>query len=62
MVYHGDVAIGWAGAAICEFSACPALMSVALAVVAEYSADLPFMSHVALFTTSETHWRISVIG
>ena len=40
------------GGAICEFSACHVAVVAVLAVGAEYSAGLTFVSHVALFTTS----------
>ena len=62
MVSHWDVAIGWAGHVFCKFSACSVTVAGVFAVGAKYSFDLAFISHGALFTTSETHWYISVVG
>ena len=61
MVSHWDVAIGWAGCAVCKFSACSVAVAGVFAVGAKYSFDLALVSQVALFTTSETHWYISVV-
>ena len=61
MVSHWDVAVGGTGGAICEFSACSIAVAVAFAVVTEYS-DHAFVSHVALLTTPETYWSVSVAG
>ena len=61
MISCGNVAIGQAGGAICEFSACSIAVAVALAVAAEYSVSHAFECHVSLFATSEIHWCISVV-
>ena len=61
MVTHWNVAVGWAGCVICEFSACPVVVAGVFAVGAKHSFSLTLISHVALFTTSEAHWCISVV-
>ena len=52
MVSRGDVAVGWAGGAACEFSACSITVAVAFTVFAEYSVGHAFLSHMPLFTAS----------
>ena len=61
MISCGNVAIGWAGCAICEFSAFSIAVAAVSAMVAEYPVGHAFMSHVSLFTTSEICWCISVV-
>ena len=56
------MAVGLAGCGVCEFSACPDVVAGILAVGAKHSFGLALVSHVALFTTSEAHQCVSVVG
>ena len=59
MVPCGDVAVGWAGGVVCEFSACFLTVIVASAVHTVYPVSA-FMSHVSLFATSKAGWCVSI--
>ena len=59
MVPCGDVAVGWAGSVVCEFSACLFTVIVASAVCTVHSVSA-FVSHVSLFATSEAGWCVPI--